>query len=792
MPVLVTAIIAGLVAVQYARTQLSVAILVLCLATLVLVYGHYLQHSCRHRPWLDLRCRLWLMVLSGVIAGSGSALYHDHSLAVQRLPVVVTGDQWLEGTIVDREQRTDSVRLWLERCSIVGQEWAPAADDQVLLTLYQQTTAALPGDRVRLQARLKEPVGYRVPGAFDYALFLRRQGVIATAYGRSVVERLPSLSPDPWQQAFWNRWRVIVSQAIASSLSDYPARIALTEAILVGYRGRMDGSMRDHFQAAGTFHLIAISGMQLTLAGAGFFYLIRLLLVVLLPSLSRRWDVKPVAAALALMPLWIYATLAGWSVATQRALVMAVLLLLAMISGRTQQSWRALAIAVVILLLWYPWQLFEAGFQLSFVATAVLIWSGSWFARLRQGFIVRWVVGSVVTTTLVWLATLPIVLHHFHFLAPWSVLANLVAMLLAGPVTVIAGLAALLVLPFSDAAAGQLFNVVGQLMELVWHWSIWISTLPGSWIRWPGPTQTGLVFIMTAILIMMTAGMGRTRLLGLPLMLIGCYGPHPAPTDGQLHVALLDVGQAQSAVIRTPAGQWSVIDAGGSYTDRFDIGEVISAYLWHYGVTRLERLIISHTDQDHVAGAERLLRNFAVARIWTGVGHESDQQNDSYNRLLRRAEQQQVTVQRWSEAHQEQEGDVSLRLLPPVPITGRHNNNNSALVVEVTLKHHRLLFPSDLESRGEQWLLKQQALRPVTVLVAPHHGSRSSSSMAFIQATRPRHVLFSVGAGNRYRLPVADVVTRWRTVAPAIWRTDQRGTIELTTDGQWLRFATSQ
>ncbi|MBF0124239.1 MAG: DNA internalization-related competence protein ComEC/Rec2 [Magnetococcales bacterium] len=789
MPVLVAAIVAGIVAVALVAGRLPLMVGVLSVATVALLSWRRLQDGQQRQPWVDRRCRLWMTLGLGVAMGAGSASYHDRVLAQQQLPpAAIEGvDQWLEGTVIDREQRSDSLRLWLGDCRIInqngGQNWGTPAENRVLLSLYQQTTTALPGERIRVWVRLKAPAGYRVPGAFDYALFLRRQGVVATAYARSAIERLPSSSPLS-QQAFWNRWRVAIAQAITDSMPDHGLRAGLTEAVLVGYRGRIDGEVRDAFQAAGTFHLIAISGVQLTLAGAGFFYVIRLLLALCIP-VSRRWNVKPLAAALAFIPLMIYAALAGWSIATQRAVVMAVLLLLAMVTGRLQQSWYALGLAAIVLLLYQPWELFEAGFQLSFAATAVLIWSGSWFARPRQSLAVRWLLGPVVTTTLAWLVTLPIVLHHFHFLSPWSVLANLVAVPLAGPVSVSISLVALLVWPFSDTVSALLFSGVGQLMELVWRWSAWIATLPGSWSRWPGPTTIGLAWLMVAGVFIMAARSGRGRWAGVLLAGVGYYWPHPTPAAaGQLHAALLDVGQAQAAVIRTPGGNWSVIDAGGVHNDRFNIGEVISSYLWYYGVTRLERLIISHADADHAAGGERLLRNFVVARIWTGGGGPTQ----PLERLLDRAQQQQVAVQHWSEAYQEQEGETVIRLLPPLPYTGgtRRHDNDHSLVVEVTLRQHRILFPSDLEKRGEQWLLAQQALQPVTVLVAPHHGSRSSSSMAFVETTQPQHVLFSVGAGNRYHFPAAEVVARWRQVAKSIWRTDHHGSLAINTDGHGL------
>ncbi len=766
---------------------------------------------------LDRRvCIVVLLALGGLVAGQVSIRY-TVGTRLAPLPEWLgqTSSGVLTGVIAERENRTDAVQLRLYDVTFTREtteggtgETLPVTrtdDERVLLTVYTtghtMPVPGVPGDLVRVgKVRLGPPRVSRVPGSFDYALFLRRQGVVATATTRGTVE---PVGPAAWRWAdMWSRWRLASADAILYSLGPTQAA-ALTEALLLGYRGHLDGATREAFQSSGVFHLIAISGLQLSLVAGGAFHVIRLLLVLILP-LSRRLDVKPWAAVLAFIPLIGYGYLAGWSIATQRAVVMSSILLLAWTTGRWHQTWHALGVAALGLLLHDPTELFDPGFQLSCIATAALLWCAArWVefsrryvdqpqpARWSQQWIGRRVMIPVLTalsmTAAAWLATLPIVLHYFHALSPYSIPANLLVAPLASGVSLGIGFAALVTLPVVPDLSGVLFTWVGGLMEEAHRIATGLAALPGAGYRLPGPPLPGMVLMVGTLVWGMTSVRTRRSMIGCGILVVlGGLWPHPVPSPGQLHVAFLDVGQATATVLRTPAGHWSVVDAGGTRTDRFDIGEVISAYLWHYGVTDVERMVLSHPQSDHMAGAERMLRNFSVRELWLNAA--------SYPvTLLQQARQRGTTVRRMIRAEQVNDGAVEFRLLPPVAaLPGVGSDNDHSLAVEVSYGAHRILLPGDLEEAGERWLLRRGTVRPVTVLAAPHHGSRSSSSPEFVATTRPQHVVFSVGRDNRYRFPAREVVERWGQQGATLWRTDRHGTLVVATDGQALTIHDNQ
>jgi competence protein ComEC len=234
-----------------------------------------------------------------------------------------------------------------------------------------------------------------------------------------------------------------------------------------------------------------------------------------------------------------------------------------------------------------------------------------------------------------------------------------------------------------------------------------------------------------------------------------------------------------------------VMDAGGWPTPYFDPGEAYgSAYLWHLGATHLQRLIISHPQRDHMAGAARLLDNFPTRELWMASLAPGEHLSPGLDDLIATAHRRGTKVRILSAPFQQTVGAGRLEVLHPWPadddpirpLTG----NNRSLVVALHWGAHRFLWPGDVERKSEKRLVKRNMLHPVTLLLAPHHGSRSSSTWPFVNATRPAHVVFSVDAHNHWRMPHPEVVARWRVQGAWTWNTGRDGTLLFESDGRRL------
>jgi competence protein ComEC len=460
--------------------------------------------------------------------------------------------------------------------------------------------------------------------------------------------------------------------------------------------------------------------------------------------------------------------------------------LLAVALGYSRQSWRALTLAAIILLLWHPYELFQAGFQLSFIAVAGLLafWT---LVTKQQGWRGK-ITGLLLVTIFMQLITVPVVMHHFHRLTPYGFLGNLLAIPWVTMVSAPLGLLSLLGQTVHPDIGEWLLAAMSLSLEQLRYWIEWVAQLPGSWQRVSGPSLTGLGLCIGAAAWAAMIQERWWRFVIAMLAIAVLFLPKTSGImDGWLHIAVLDVGQAQSVALRSPAGKWSIIDAGGVVTARFNIGEsAISAYLWQHGVTKLQRIVISHPQADHMAGAKRLLRNFRVKNLWLGYFPLQEKEKQSYRELLEQAKKSAVQIRYFKHGEKLEEDGLTIEVLPPLLRSKKTELNNRSLVLLYRFGQHRFLFPGDLESDGEKWLLEQNVLSPVTLTIAPHHGSKSSSTLPFVQTTNPQHVLFSVGRNNRHKLPKPEIVHRWQQSGAEIWRTDLDGTLIFQSDGTTL------
>ncbi|MEO5341013.1 MAG: DNA internalization-related competence protein ComEC/Rec2 [Magnetococcus sp. MYC-9] len=727
----------------------------------------------------------WLPVWVGVLLGLAAMAWISPAQAP--LPAALINQSVvLEGRIVERQDRPDSLQMILDQGVVTAATNplpapVPVAGNIQLTLRLPSELAALPGDRIRVQTRLKPVDSTRNPGGFDYARHQRQRGIHTYGFSNQAVERLTSAAA--WS---WNRYRQTLSQWIFRELP--PTAWGLAEAMMVGKSGFLGTKLTEDLMVSGTYHLVAISGLQVGLVAGWSFFLLRLLLVLWIP-LSRQWDVKRAAALLTLLPTVAYAFLAGWSISTQRATLMAGCLLLAVALGRARQLWRVLILAAMLILAWQPWQLFSPGFQLSFLSVMGLIYFMPLLQR-GQGW-KKQLLGLLLTTLVASLVTTPVAAHHFHRASPHALLANLLAVPWVSVVSTPLGLLAVIFHELHPPLGDLLLHGMGASLEPYRLFIAWISALPGAWQRLPGPSLVGLGLSLSLCALAGLVGMAGWRRWRWGLFAASwpaLLWPHPAPPADRLQLTVLDVGQAQSVVLHTPRGGWSVFDAGGFVSPRFNPGEAFtSSYLWHQGVKHLQRVVVSHPQQDHMAGVEQLLRNFKVDALWLGDFAEAEQENQSYADLIARAEQQGVAIQRIRQRIDIEEGLAHITVLPPLPEALARNDNDRSLVVEIAFETQRFLIPGDATACTEKWLLSQQTIQPLTLLVAPHHGSKSSSTSPFVQASQARHVVFSVGRYNPHHHPNREVWQRWQASDARLWRTDQQGAVILSSDGRTVQ-----
>ncbi len=615
-----------------------------------------------------------------------------------------------------------------------------------------------PGERWALTVRLKRPHGNINPYGFDYEAWLLERNIRATGYvrdgagNRRVTERVarPGYLIEVAREA--------ASQRLSQVLGERPYAGVL-KALAIGEQSAISALQWQIFLRSGVNHLMSISGLHVTMVSGLVFTLVYWLwrrsqrLTLALPA--RKAAV--VAGALAALA---YALLSGFGVPTQRTLYMLSVVAIALWLGRAGNAFSVLGLALLAVLLPDPWAVLSPGFWLSFGAVAVIMYVGS--GRVGQPhWLLQW--GRVQWA--VTLGLVPLLLALFQQISLISPLANAVAIpLISLAVTPLTLLGTVLPLDFLLLAAHW-------LMEWCMAFLSWLSALPAAvWQQHGPPRWTVILALCGAIWLLLPRGF-PARWLGwlwfAPLFLVR----PPVPQAGELWLTVLDVGQGLAVVARTQRHAL-LYDTGPRFGMESDAGSrIIIPYLRGTGVSRLDGMVISHDDLDHSGGAISVLQGVPVAWVLSSLPQGSPVLAGA-SRSLRC-----FAGQTW-----EWDG-VKFEILHPARDSYQYDgfrDNDRGCVLKISSPFGRVLLPADIERGAEQELLERLpgSLR-ADVLLAPHHGSLTSSTPAFIRAVAPGTAVFTVGYRNRFGHPREEVVERYQAQGIKTWRSDQSGALEL-------------
>jgi competence protein ComEC len=635
---------------------------------------------------------------------------------------------------------------------------------RVLLNWYgrpeegEQRPATLPalraGERWTLMVRLRRPHGSANPHGFDYELWLLEEDVGATGYVRKDGgNRL--LDGMVWKPAYLvDRAREAIRDRMRGILGERPYAGVLI-ALAVGDQRAIPASQWQVFTRTGVNHLMSISGLHITMvaglaaAVAGFAWR-RTRWALRVPALKA-------AAAAGLAAGIAYALLAGFAVPAQRTVLMLAVVAVAMIRGVELAPSTVLALALLAVVMFDPWAVTAAGFWLSFGAVAVILHVTS--GRIgRAHWLVQW--GRVQWA--VTLGLVPLLLALFQQVSLASPVANAVAIPVISLVVVPLTLAGCLP-PF-----GFLLLVADSILELCMVFlnalsstgaAVWESHAPQPWavaLALAGVTWTLLPRGFPA------------RWLGLFAFVPLFAARVPAPEPGTLHLAVLDVGQGLAVVART-RHHALLYDTGPDYGGDADAGSrIVVPFLRAVGVTRLDGLVLSHEDIDHIGGAASVLQALPVGWLASSLpeGHP-----------VRALAAQPIPCfhgQSW-----DWDG-VRFDMLSPEPgdSTRKRHDNDQSCVLKITTDSGSVLIPGDIESRAEAELVARAGARArTTLLIAPHHGSRTSSSDLFLDAVQPEAVAFTAGYRNRFGHPKEEIVARYQARNIDMLRSDRDGAL---------------
>lgn len=712
-----------------------------------------------------------LLMVCGAMAGFAYAQWRAEWRLADALPVAWEGrDIQLMGAIASLPQvgeRGTRFEVEVERVLTEGAR----LPSRLSLTWYsergRQGTDNMPpptlmaGDRWHLTVRLRRPHGNANPHGFDLEAWLLERNVRATGYIRAKGVNLREKDAAASLEAHLLRLRQAIQQRLISVLGDAPFR-AVMVALVIGEQGAIPSDQWKVFWRTGTGHLISISGLHITMIASLAYWL-----MYRLWARQSRWvryaPAQRAAAMAGALAALAYALMAGFSVPTQRTFFMLVVVAVALFWGRRLSGSRILSAALLVVLLIDPWAVLAAGFWLSFGAVALIFWVTA--SRVGRPSMLG---GAVRTQMAITLGLLPLTLALFQEVSLIAPLANAVAIpLVSFAVVPLALLGAVLpvdaLLYLSHWMLGLGYAFLAWLADL--PLALWQSHAPPAWAV--GAACVGVAVILMPHSLPGVVGRGLGGLLLLPLFL-----QRPAsPLPGELWLTLLDVGQGLSVVVRT-ATHTLVYDTGPGYGQDSDAGSrIIAPYLRGEGVTRLDALIVTHDDDDHSGGAASLIQARNPGWVLTSLAPERT--------ILRGA----AEVMRCEVGDGWRWDGVDFDILHPTAenyADPNRKNNNQGCVLQISAPGGRVLLTADIEKAAENELLARDvdALK-ADVMLIPHHGSKTSSTDAWLDAVQPKLALLSVGYRNRFHHPHPQVRARYAARHIQVHRTDYEGALTL-------------
>lgn len=666
-----------------------------------------------------------------------------------RLPEHLAGqDIKIQGYIADLpEHESNHVRF-----NINVSEAAKQIPNKLRLTWYYPDHPIKAGQEWVFTVRLKPPHGNLNPGGFDYERWLFVEGIGATGYVRPKPQ--PQLLDNGSSKTSLLIWRQHIAEQLEQVLAN-SASLSMIKALTIGDGDSLTPQQWEVFRRTGTTHLMVISGSHIGLV-AGLVYL----LVIRLWAWSGvlAWSPQKIAAIVALVTAIFYAGLTGFSVPAQRSALMIAIAMIAIIQQRNTKPYNVLAVALCTILIVDPLVVLSAGFWLSFIAVSLIIYVIA--GRLGKLGFVR---GSIKINWVTSIGLAPLLLFFFQQVSMIAPLANLIAVPIISLIVVPVALLATLIMPVASSVAVKLFFIVDISLQGLWWILVKLAALPLSTVSHIQPSWWALAFAIPGILLLFAPKGMPSRYLGLIMLFPLMFSAPEKIALGTFKLSLLDVGQGLSAVIQT-ANHVLVYDTGAKFSSTSDSGQsVILPFLRNQAIDKINTLVISHGDNDHIGGVDSLLLSTTTEQLFTSVPQ-----------LLGRYSPTQCKAgQSWSW------DSIIFTVLSP-PADHFLSENDNSCVLQIQTQQRTILLTGDIESEAESWLVETYKNKlKADILIAPHHGSQTSSTSTFLKAVKPNLVLVPAGYRNQFGHPHEEVLQRYKDLHVKWFNSADDGAIQL-------------
>lgn len=679
------------------------------------------------------------------------------------------------------------------------------------------------GDKVWFKSKIRSIRNFNNPGGFDYKRYMGFKGISGTAYVAGdkigIEKQNKNISGKSLIADARKRFSFLIDKSAPAP------EAGVLKALITGDKNSVSKQIREDFNRTGTSHVLAISGLHIGIVAAVSFLFFRTILSYFNFFLWNAWTKKG-AAVLSLFPVILYGLIAGMSPSTQRAVIMVSVFLISFFAEKDQDAINTLAVAALLILAFYPPSLFMISFQLSFISVFFIILGLNYtiyrknkkseYDKGRLSGIKRKITAFFLVSFFAITGTLPLVMYYFNQISLVGLVTNCIAVPLIGFVIVPAGLLSFFIYPVSSIFSVWLLKAASVVLKIALGLIKYFADLPFAALKTITPSIFEIVWyylllftlfeILKRIVIrketikyssILESIRLRAPFIALIILVIAGYADLWYWLDKRylhkdLRVTVIDVGQGTSSLLELPGG-YNVLVDGGGFSDNsiFDVGRyVLAPFLWKKKINTVDTLVLSHTDSDHLNGLLYIAKNFHVKEIWFN-GEAAD--SVGYKKFLEIVKKKNIKMQDFKDLKKEKtiNGVMFKILYPEAGFMEKKDKwrqgDNSSLVLKTVFGTKSFLFTGDIKAMGESELIRVAGkLLKSNVVIVPHHGSKTSGSKEFIDKVNPEIAVISAGWKNRYKFPHPVVVDRFEKKRCDIYRTDQNGAVEMSTDGKEL------
>ena len=751
----------------------------------------------------------WIVFSIFFLLGIFSIQLYLHS---QHSPSHVSQFTGLDGVLLEGiidcplEPSRGRTRLLIRSQKIILSDRSIPVDGLLLIFLKEEDPSLRVGDRLRLLCKLYPPHGFNNPGGFSYERHLAFErihtiGFLSEKKGLVKLGEGFKNSFTLWMERLRDRLRDFLGREAN------PLTAGIFKALVLGEQGDIPEEVKEQFVTTGIAHLLAISGDQFGIVALLSF---SLLIWILKRSefLLLTIDVKKWAAALTIPCIVLYAFIAGGGISVIRAAIMVITFLFSILLNRERNLLHTLALAAFLILIFSPPSLFDVSFQLSFLAVLSILYLippilqefkqegiSILFRTSWKKNILKYIVLSLLVTGVAILGTAPFVALHFNRFSPIGFFTNLFIIPWVGFLIVPLSLIASLLSFFSYSFATLLIHINDLITLILLQVVAFFASIPYASFFLSTPTifEITLFYLLLFLVVHLRKGK-KIQYIFAGLCIVFAidlaFWNLKDLFQKDLRLTFIDVGHGDSVLIEFPAGKRMLVDGGGLYQDRFDTGKnIIAPLLWKKRIHRIETLVLTHPDPDHLKGLNFIASQFSIGQFWDN-GTQTD--SEPYLRLKKTLEDKKIKALPLNEESPPQIiNGVEISVLNPPVLNGTlikdqnlRDLNNSSLVIKLRFKNVSVLLTGDIGKEAEGRILRQGHPLKADILKIPHHGSSSSSSPPFLERVKPTYAILSVGERNIGRLPHPEVLKRYQQLGSRIFRTDKQGAITVITDGE--------